>query len=648
MTYDVKMRPKSILKNAYIHTKQYHAIYKQSLENPEKFWAEQARKFITWQQPWNKALSGGWDRLDVRWFQGGKLNAAFNCLDRHLAKRSGQIAIIWEGDDPTDSLHLTYQELYEKVGQFANGLKQLGIKKGDRICIYLPMIPEIAVAMLACARIGAIHSVVFGGFSAESLKTRIVDSDCRLVITANEGRRGNKTIPLKKNVDVALQDCLKVNNVIVVQRTKTMVAMQKERDRWYHELIAKQPADCPFEIMDAEDPLFVLYTSGSTGKPKGILHGTGGYLVYIAITHQFIFDYHPGEIYWCTADAGWITGHSYGIYGPLLNGATTLLFEGVPNYPTPARLWEVIDKHQVNIFYTAPTAIRALRHEGDQWVKKTSRKSLRILGTVGEPINPEAWKWYDEVVGEKRCPIVDTWWQTETGGIMISPLPGATPLKPGSAAWPFFGVSLAIVDDKGKELAENKMGNLVITQPWPGMMQTVYNDHERFVKTYFKEFPLKYVTGDLAYRDADGYYWILGRSDDVIKISGHRIGTEEVESAFISHQAVSEAAVVAIPDEIKGQGIYAFVTLKSGIKPTDGLKKELINIVRDAIGPIATPQYIQWADGLPKTRSGKIMRRLLRKIANHDTKDLGDLSTLADPGVVDELMKDLNKSDKVD
>src|SRR3990167_5406420 len=640
MTYDVKMRPKSILKNAYIHTKQYHAIYKQSLENPEKFWAEQARKFITWQQPWNKALSGGWDRLDVRWFQGGKLNAAFNCLDRHLAKRSGQIAIIWEGDDPTDSLHLTYQELYEKVGQFANGLKQLGIKKGDRICIYLPMIPEIAVAMLACARIGAIHSVVFGGFSAESLKTRIVDSDCRLVITANEGRRGNKIIPLKKNVDVALQDCLKVNNVIVVQRTKTMVAMQKERDRWYHELIAKQPADCPFEIMDAEDPLFVLYTSGSTGKPKGILHGTGGYLVYIAITHQFIFDYHPGEIYWCTADAGWITGHSYGIYGPLLNGATTLLFEGVPNYPTFARFWEIIDKHQVNIFYTAPTAIRALRHEGDQWVKKTSRKSLRILGTVGEPINPEAWKWYDEVVGEKRCPIVDTWWQTETGGIMISPLPGATPLKPGSAAWPFFGVALAIVDEKGKELPANKMGNLVITQPWPGMMQTVYQDKKRFVKTYFKEFPGKYLTGDLAYRDADGYYWISGRSDDVIKISGHRIGTQEVESALIAHQAVSEAAVVAIPDEIKGQSIYAFVTLKSGMKPSDYLKKELVSAVKDAIGPIAILKHIQWSEGLPKTRSGKIMRRLLRKIANDDIKDLGDLSTLADPDVVDVLIKE--------
>lgn len=644
MTHDVETLPKSFIENAYINRDQYHELYQRSIKNPEKFWDDQAKKFITWQQPWRSVKTGSWDQLNVRWFQDGKLNAAYNCLDRHLTKRAHQTAILWEGDDPHDSLALTYQDLYGKVCQFANALKQLGIKKGDKVCIYLPMIPEIAIAMLACARIGAIHSVVFGGFSAESLKTRILDSDCRLVITANEGIRGNKTIPLKENVDTALQDHSKVNNVIVVKRTRTAVTMDAKRDSWYHDLIAQQKSDCPFEIMDADDPLFILYTSGSTGKPKGILHGTGGYLVYVAISHKFIFDYHPGEIYWCTADAGWITGHSYGIYGPLANGATTLLFEGVPHYPNPSRFWEIIDKHTVNIFYTAPTAIRALRREGNDWIKKTKRKSLRILGTVGEPINPEAWKWYYEVVGEKRCPIVDTWWQTETGGIMISPFPGATPLKPGSAAWPFFGVSLAIIDDQGKELAEGKMGNLVITEPWPGMMQTVYNDQERFVKTYFKEFPGKYLTGDLAYQDQDGYYWISGRSDDVIKISGHRMGTEEVESALISHQSVSETAVVAVADEIKGQAIYAFVTLKSNTKPSEALKKELIETVRKVIGPIATPKHIQWSEGLPKTRSGKIMRRLLRKIANHDTKDLGDLSTLADPSVVDELIKGSKES----
>ena len=640
MTEDVDIIPERVIKKAYINQEKYHQWYRRSLDEPEKFWAEQAKNFITWQQPWKKVLSGSLDKLDVRWFQGGQLNAAFNCLDRHLEKRADQTAIIWEGDDPEETQHITYQDLYVKVCQFANVLKQLDVKKGDRVCIYLPMIPEIVIAMLACARIGAIHSVVFGGFSAESLKTRIVDADCQMVITANEGIRGNKIIPLKKNVDSALQDINIVKKIIVIRRTKNTVAMKQDRDFWYHDLMARQKTECPPEIMDAEDPLFILYTSGSTGKPKGILHGTGGYLVYVAITHQIIFDYHPPEIYWCTADAGWITGHSYGIYGPLLNGATTLLFEGIPSYPTMSRFWEIIDKHQVNIFYTAPTAIRALRRECDKWVKKSSRKSLRILGTVGEPINPEAWTWYDEVVGEKRCPIVDTWWQTETGGIMISPLPGATPLKPGSAAWPFFGVALAIVDDKGKELPANKMGNLVITQPWPGMMQTVYQDKKRFVKTYFKEFPGKYLTGDLAYRDADGYYWISGRSDDVIKISGHRIGTQEVESALIAHQAVSEAAVVAIPDEIKGQSIYAFVTLKSGMKPSDYLKKELVSAVKDAIGPIAILKHIQWSEGLPKTRSGKIMRRLLRKIANDDIKDLGDLSTLADPDVVDVLIKE--------
>lgn len=639
MTHDVTALPHSTIKNAWVNKEKYQEWYQQSLENPEKFWAEQAQQFITWDKKWEKVLSGSWQTYDVKWFQGGKLNACVNCLDRHLEKRGQQTAILWEGDDPSEIKKISYQTLYQQVCQLANGLKELGVKKGDRVCIYLPMIPEIAIAMLACARIGAIHSVVFGGFSAESLKTRVLDSNCQIVITANEGLRGKKVIPLKHNVDIALQACPEVKKVIVVKRTANSCDMQNARDIWYHELVAKQTDDCPAESMDANDPLFILYTSGSTGKPKGILHSTGGYLVYVAMTHQYIFDYHADEIYWCTADAGWITGHSYGIYAPLINGATTLLFEGVPNYPTPARFWEMIDRHNVNIFYTAPTAIRALRREGDQWLEKTSRESLRILGSVGEPINPEAWKWYYEIVGKNRCPIVDTWWQTETGGIMISPLPGATPLKPGSAAWPFFGVSLAIVDDQGRELPDNTMGNLIITKPWPGMMQTVYQDKERFIKTYFQEIPNNYLSGDLAYRDADGYYWISGRSDDVIKISGHRIGTQEVESALISHHAVSEAAVVAIPDEIKGQNIYAFVTLKTGIQSSEQLKKELSDTVRNVIGAIATPKHIQWTEGLPKTRSGKIMRRLLRKIATNDVDDLGDLSTLADPTVVDELIK---------
>src|SRR5579883_2135070 len=623
-----------------ITTQQYQEDYHRSIDDPEGFWGEQAKKFITWFSPWEKVLSGGFDQLDVRWFQGGKLNAAYNCLDRHLEIHPEQAAIIWEGDDPNESKILTYQALYDQVCRFSNVLKQYDVKKGDRVCIYLPMIPEAAIAMLACARIGAIHSVVFGGFSAEALKSRILDADCQIVITANEGIRGHKIVPLKQQVDIALQECPRVRTVIVVKRTANSVPWNQERDVWYHEAMSKAHPHCPAEVMDADDPLFILYTSGSTGKPKGILHSTGGYLVYVAMTHQLVFDYRPGEVYWCSADVGWVTGHSYSIYGPLLNGATTLLFEGVPHYPTPSRYWDVIDKHKVNIFYTAPTAIRALRREGDHWVTRTSRQSLRILGSVGEPINPEAWEWYYHIVAEKRCPIVDTWWQTETGGIMISPLPGTTPLKPGSATWPFFGIVPMIVDDQGNPVPDGKMGNLIIKKPWPGMMQTVYRDRDRFVNTYFKPFPGCYTTGDQAHCDVEGYYWIAGRSDDVIKVSGHRIGTQEVESALIQHQGVTEAAVVAMPDPIKGQSIYAFVTLKTGIQPSDQLKKECVQAVRETIGPIATPEHIQWTEGLPKTRSGKIMRRLLRKIANNDVSDLGDLTTLADPSVVDALIKE--------
>lgn len=629
--------PPLIDRHVKINQKTYHEWYQSSLQNPEKFWGEQAKQFITWFKPWNKVLSGGFENLDVRWFEGGELNAAYNCLDRHLAKHGQRTALIWEGDDPNQIQTFTYHELYQQVCQLANVLKALNIKRGDRVCIYLPMIPEAAIAMLACARIGAIHSVVFAGFSAESLKNRIVAADCRLVITANEAIRQNKKIPLKENVDQAIEDCPDIR-VIVIKRTDKNPSWNKERDIWYQDIMREVGLECPVEKMAADDPLFILYTSGSTGKPKGILHGTGGYLVYAATTFQYIFDYQPGEIYWCTADVGWITGHSYSVYGPLLNAATILFFEGGPNYPTPARYWEIIDKHKVNIFYTAPTAIRALRKEGDQWLKQSNRKSLRLLGTVGEPINPEAWNWYYKVVGNERCPIVDTWWQTETGGIMISPFPYATPLKAGSASWLFFGVAAQIVDDQGNEVAQGEMGNLVITKPWPGMMQTIYDDHARFVANYFKTFPGCYLTGDQAYRDEEGYFWISGRNDDVIKVSGHRIGSEEVESALILHPAVSEAAVVAISDEVKGQNIYAFVSLKSGISPSEQLKKELIQTVRENIGAIATPHTIQWAENLPKTRSGKIMRRLLRKIANHDTKDLGDLSTLGDPTVVNSLI----------
>jgi acetyl-CoA synthetase len=625
--------------HAFINEKQYQDMYERSLRDPKNFWSEQAEKFVTWFKRWDDVVTGDFNKLNVCWFRNGKLNACYNCLDRHLESRAKQTALIWEGDDPAQSKKITYAELHEAVCRLANVLKKKNIKKGDRVCIYMPMIPEAIVAMLACARIGAVHSVVFAGFSPDSLQARILDSECRVVITADEGRRGDKIIPLKKNVDEALEKCPHVNSVIVVKHTENNVPWQAGRDCWYHEMLPIVTKNCPCEVMDAEDPLFILYTSGSTGKPKGILHTLGGYLVYVAMTHKYIFDYHENDVYWCSADIGWVTGHSYLVYGPLCNGATSLVFEGVPTYPTPARFWEIIDKHQVTTFYTAPTAIRALRREGDTWVKNTNRQSLKLLGTVGEPINPDVWEWYNEVVGDKRCPVIDTWWQTETGGILISPLPGATALKPGSATKPFFGIVPAVVDDDGQEVPDGTMGKLVIKQPWPGMMQTIYGDRARFAETYFKEFPGCYLTGDNARRDADGYFWIMGRNDDVIKIAGHRIGTGEVESAFIENNAVSEAGVVAVPDEIKGESIYAFVTLKSKIKPSEELKKELIQQVRHSIGAIATPKYIQWSEALPKTRSGKIMRRLLRKIANNEITDLGDTSTLADSHVIEDLIK---------
>jgi len=586
-----------------------------------------------------------WDpeKLHIKWFEDGVLNVAANCIDRHLANRGNQTAIIWEGDDPKDSKRITYRQLHEEVCRFANVLKARGVKKGDRVTIYLPMIPEAAYAMLACARIGAVHSVVFGGFSPDSLAGRIVDCDSHIVITADEGLRAGKPVPLKANTDKALEKAPAVTDVIVVRRTGHPVAMMAGRDRWYHEEAGQVSASCPPEPMGAEDPLFILYTSGSTGKPKGVLHTSGGYLLYAAVTHHDVFDYHEGDVYWCTADVGWVTGHSYIVYGPLANGATTLMFEGVPNHPTTSRFWEVIDKHKVNIFYTAPTAIRALMREGDEPVEKTSRASLRLLGSVGEPINPEAWLWYHRVVGGGRCPIVDTWWQTETGGILISPLPGATDLKPGSATKPFFGIVPEIVDVHGKVLEGAATGNLCIAQSWPGQMRTVYGDHKRFVETYFKTYRGKYFTGDGCRRDKDGYYWITGRVDDVINVSGHRLGTAEVESALVGNHKVAEAAVVASPHEIKGQGLYAFVTLKSGIEPGDALAEELKKFVGQEIGPIAKPDVIQFAPGLPKTRSGKIMRRILRKIAEGDTKNLGDISTLADPSVVDDLIRNAKK-----
>ncbi len=633
--YDV---PAEFAAKAHINEEKYQAMYQRSVDDPEGFWAEQAEQFITWFKPWDKVTEHDYNKGHIRWFEGAKLNASYNCLDRHLESRGDQVAIIWEGDDPSVDRKITYRELHGDVCKFANVLKARGVKKGDRVSIYMPMIPEVAVAMLACTRIGAIHSIVFGGFSPESLKDRILDSDCRVVITADEGLRGGKRVPLKINTDKALLDCPNVHSVIVVKHTGGDIPWHEARDVGYQEAMAEASSGCPAEEMDAEDPLFILYTSGSTGKPKGVLHTTGGYMLYTAMTHKYIFDYHDGDIYWCTADVGWVTGHSYIIYGPLANGATTLMFEGVPNYPSHSRFWDVVDKHNVNIFYTAPTAIRALMGQGNEFVTRTSRKSLKLLGTVGEPINPEAWEWYYNIVGEQRCPIVDTWWQTETGGILISPLPGCTALKPGSATRPFFGVIPELVDADGNVLEGATSGNLVITRPWPAQMRTVYGDHQRFIDTYFSAYPGKYFTGDGARRDEDDYYWITGRVDDVINVSGHRMGTAEVESALVLHEAVAEAAVVGYPHDIKGQGIYAYVTLMTGIEPSDELKKELVHLVRSEIGPIASPDVIQWAPGLPKTRSGKIMRRILRKIAANEIDTLGDTTTLADPTVVDHLI----------
>ncbi len=617
----------------------YLEMYRASIEDPESFWAEHGKR-IDWIKPYGKIKDVDYEGdVRIRWFEDGTLNACVNCIDRHLPEKAGDIAIIWEGDDPEDDKKVTYGELYEEVCRFANVLKAQGVKKGDRVTIYMPMIVETAYAMLACARIGAVHSVVFGGFSADSIAGRIQDCASEYIITADEGARGGKTIPLKANVDKALQSCPDVKSVIVVRHTGNEVGWDDKTDLWYHELAQSVAIDCPPEEMAAEDPLFILYTSGSTGKPKGVLHTTGGYLVWAAMTHHYVFDYHPGEIYWCTADVGWITGHSYIVYGPLANGATTLMFEGVPNYPDASRFWQVVDKHRVNIFYTAPTAIRALMREGEGPVKGTSRQSIRLLGTVGEPINPEAWLWYDRVVGEERCAIVDTWWQTETGGIMITPLPGATELKPGSATRPFFGVQPALVNSRGEIKEGATSGNLVILDSWPGQARTLYGDHDRFRQTYFSTYPGKYFTGDGCRRDEDGYYWITGRVDDVINVSGHRLGTAEIESALVAHSKVSEAAVVGYPHDIKGQGIYAYVTLNAGETASDDLKGELSGWVRKEIGPIATPDLIQFTPGLPKTRSGKIMRRILRKIAENAHGQLGDTSTLADPGVVDHLVE---------
>jgi len=625
---------------AYVTPERYEKYYAASLADPAAFWAREAKDHLEWIKPFTKVKDVSFDAEDlhIRWFYDGTLNVSVNCIDRHLPARAAQTAIIWEGDNPSESRRYTYQELHDEVCRFANVLKAQGVKKGDRVTIYLPMIPEAAFALLACARIGAVHSVVFGGFSPDSLAGRIDDCKSDFVVTADEGLRGGKTVPLKKNTDDAVDQCPHVKRVVVVKRTGDDIAMQKGRDVWYHEEAAKVPAVCAPEEMGAEDPLFILYTSGSTGKPKGVLHTSAGYLCYAQFTHKYVFDYHDGDIYWCTADVGWITGHSYIVYGPLANGATTLMFEGLPNYPTTSRFWEVIDKHKVNIFYTAPTAIRALMREGDAPVRKTSRDSLRLLGSVGEPINPEAWLWYYRTVGDRRCPIVDTWWQTETGGILISPLPGATELKPGSATKPLFGIAPAIVDAGGKILEGACSGNLVLTDSWPGQMRSVYGDHQRFVDTYFKTYPGMYFTGDGCRRDEDGYYWITGRVDDVINVSGHRLGTAEVESALVGNTNVAEAAVVGYPHDIKGQGIYAYVTLKTGVAATDALETELKQWVAKSISPIAKPDVIQFAPGLPKTRSGKIMRRILRKIAEGDLAHLGDTTTLADPSVVDDLV----------
>ncbi|MBO6813608.1 MAG: acetate--CoA ligase [Rhizobiaceae bacterium] len=630
--------------NAHIDADKYKEMYERSVSDPEGFWGDEGKR-LDWIKPYTKVKNTSFEYPDVsiKWYEDGTLNVCENCVDRHLEERGDQTAIIWEGDEPTDDKHITYKELHEQVCRLSNAMKDLGVKKGDRVTLYMPMVPEAAYAMLACARIGAVHSIVFGGFSPDALAGRIVDCQSDFVITADEGIRGGKKIPLKANTDaacdIAEKQGQKVKSIIVVKRTGSDINWVDGRDVWYEDVCSAASTDCPPEEMGAEDPLFILYTSGSTGKPKGVLHTTGGYLVWAAMTHQYVFDYQEGDIYWCTADVGWVTGHSYIVYGPLANGAITLMFEGVPNYPTNARFWEVCDKHKVNQFYTAPTAIRALMQHGDDPVTSTSRKSLRILGTVGEPINPEAWEWYFNVVGEGRCPIVDTWWQTETGGHMITPLPGATPMKPGSATLPFFGVQPQLVDNDGKPVEGAADGNLCIIDSWPGQMRTVYGDHERFVQTYFSTYKGKYFSGDGCRRDEDGYYWITGRVDDVINVSGHRMGTAEVESALVLHPAVSESAVVGFPHDIKGQGIYCYVTLMNGVEPTDELRTELRNHVRKEIGPVASPDAIQWAPGLPKTRSGKIMRRILRKIAEDDFSNLGDTSTLADPGVVDDLVE---------
>ena len=632
--------PADISANALVDDAKYQQMYAASIDNPEQFWGDHGKR-LDWMRPYSKVKNThyGKDEVSIKWYEDGTLNASVNCIDRHLQKRGDQVAIIWEGDEPSDDAKITYRQLHEEVCRFANVLKARQVKKGDRVTIYMPMIPEATYAMLACARIGAVHSVVFGGFSPDALAGRILDCESTCIITADEGVRGGKIIPLKANTDAALAQCPDVETVVVVQRTANSVAMQDGRDIWYHEAKAAVAADCPAEEMNAEDPLFILYTSGSTGKPKGVLHTTGGYMVYASMTHEYVFDYKDGDIYWCTADVGWVTGHSYIVYGPLANGATTLMFEGVPNYPDNSRFWQVCDKHQVNIFYTAPTALRALMREGTGPVKSTSRASLRLLGSVGEPINPEAWLWYHREVGDSRCPIVDTWWQTETGGILITPLPGATALKPGSATRPFFGVKPMLVDADGNELTGAASGNLCITDSWPGQMRTVYGDHKRFIETYFSQYPGNYFTGDGCRRDEDGYYWITGRVDDVLNISGHRLGTAEVESALVAHDDVAEAAVVGYPHYIKGQGIYCYVTLNAGLSGDDALKKTLVQWVRKEIGPIASPDLIQFAPGLPKTRSGKIMRRILRKIAEDDFSNLGDTSTLADPAVVEDLIE---------
>ncbi|HEY0289164.1 MAG TPA: acetate--CoA ligase [Pseudomonas sp.] len=629
----------AVSKAAQLNADDYTRLYRQSVEQPDVFWAEQANTFLDWFSPWDQVQQSNIKTGEAQWFKGGKLNVSYNCIDRHLKDRGEQVAIIWEGDHPSESAEITYKKLHHNVSRLANVLKSRGVKKGDRVCIYMPMVPEAAYAMLACTRIGAVHSVVFGGFSPDALRDRILDADCHTVITADEGVRGGKYVPLKQNVDKALQSCPDVSTVLVVQRTEGEVNWVEDRDIWYHEALHGISSDCPPEPMDAEDPLFILYTSGSTGKPKGVLHTTGGYLLQAAMTHKYVFDYRDGEIFWCTADVGWVTGHSYIVYGPLANGATTLIFEGVPNYPNSSRFWQVIDKHHVNIFYTAPTALRALMREGPKPLQSTSRESLRLLGTVGEPINPEAWEWYFHQVGKERCPIVDTWWQTETGGIMLTPLISTHPLKPGCATQPMFGVQPVLLDEKGKELEGPARGLLAIKASWPGQIRAVYGDQKRMLETYFKPYPGYYFTGDGARRDEDGHYWITGRVDDVINVSGHRIGTAEVESALVLHDSIAEAAVVGYPHDIKGIGIYAFVTVMDGVEPSEALKQELLAHVSKEIGSFAKPELIQWAPALPKTRSGKIMRRILRKIACNELDSLGDISTLADSSVVEGLIE---------